>query len=151
MNLALGESAAPLLSNFNLPAGVNFDSLNQVFMVANSAENSVVLVNPTSFLINSFRVGIDPTTVDYDIQASTMLTVNSLTNTISVLDYDCPPANVPNGCTNPQVQTAVTGSSPQMWSSVVIGPNSLAIDPLLDLMVTVDPDNNRILLMPIPH
>ena len=136
-----------LISGFQQPAGVVFDALNQVFLVANSLESTVAIVNPSTFQTSSVAVGVNPTSVDYDFQTSTMMTVDSLSNTISVLDYDCPPTNVPNGCSNPVVRTAVTGGS----STGIIGPNTIAIDPLLDMAVIMDPDNNRILLMPIPH
>jgi hypothetical protein len=33
----------------------------------------------------------------------------------------------------------------------VLGPNAVAIDPKLSLAVVVDPDNNRVLLVPLPH
>jgi DNA-binding beta-propeller fold protein YncE len=136
-----------LISGFQEPAGVVFDALNQVFLVANSLESTVAIINPSTFQTSSVAVGVNPTSVDYDFQTSTLMTVNSLSNTISMLDYDCPPTNVPNGCSNPVVRTAVTGGS----STGIIGPNTIAIDPLLDIAVIVDPDNNRILLMPIPH
>jgi YVTN family beta-propeller protein len=152
IDLATGSSAGPgRVSNFFLPAGVDFDSFNQVFLVANSEENAVVIVDPNVFLTSSISVGINPTSVVYDFQASTLLTVNSVSNTMSVLDYDCPPSNVPNGCSNPRVRAAIAAGSPQLSSSVIVGPNAIAIDPLLDLAVIVDPDNNRILLVPIPH
>ena len=152
VNLATGGLAGPgRVSNFLLPAGVNYDALNQVFLVANSEENAVVIVDPNVFLTTSISVGINPTSVEYDYQASTLLTVNSVSHTISVLDYDCPPSNVPNGCTNPKVRAALGVGTPQVASDVLVGPNAIAIDPLLDIAVIVDPDNNRVLLVPIPH
>lgn len=148
LNIATGSLVGQgLISGFQQPAGVAYDPLNQVFLVANSLESTVAIVNPGTFQTSSVAVGVNPTSVDYDYQTSTLMTVNSLSNTISVLDYDCPPSNVPNGCSNPQVRAAVTGGS----STGVIGPNTIALDPLLDIAVIVDPDNNRILLMPIPH
>ena len=152
VNLATGGLAGPgRVSNFLLPAGVNYDSLNQVFLVANSEENAVVIVDPNVFLTSSISVGINPTSVEYDYQASTLLTVNSVSHTLSVLDYDCPPSTVPNGCSNPKVRAAIGIGTPQIAANVLIGPNAIAIDPLLDIAVIVDPDNNRILLVPIPH
>ena len=151
-NLATGTRAGPgSVSNFALPAGVNYDSLNQVFLVANSLESAVVIVDPNVFLTSSISVGINPTSVDYDFQASTLLTVNSLSHSISVLDYDCPPSSVPNGCSNPRVRAVIGVDVQQVAANVLVGPNSIAIDPLLDLAVIVDYDNNRILLVPIPH
>jgi YVTN family beta-propeller protein len=147
VDLAANNFVSPPIFNFQEPAGVAFDPLNQVFLVANSLQSTVVLLDPYTSLTTSITAGVNPTSVDYDFQASSLLTANSLTNTISELDYDCPPGNVPNGCSNPQVRSLIAGGS----SSGLIGPNSIAIDTLLDLAVVVDPDNNRILLIPIPH
>jgi sugar lactone lactonase YvrE len=36
-------------------------------------------------------------------------------------------------------------------SPVVVGPNSIAIDPRLNLAVAIDSANNRILLVPLPN
>jgi DNA-binding beta-propeller fold protein YncE len=152
LNLATGGVAGPgRVSNFAVPAGVNYDSLNQVFLVANSAASTVIIVNPNLFLTTSISVGINPTSVEYDFQASTLLTVNSMSHSISVLDYDCPPSSVPNGCSNPKVRAVIGVDVQQVAANVLVGPNSIAIDPLLDLAAIVDYDNNRLLLVPIPH
>jgi hypothetical protein len=45
------------------------------------------------------------------------------------------------------VRATVSMGSPP----VIIGPNAIAIDPKLDIAVIVDPANNRILLVPMPH
>jgi len=33
----------------------------------------------------------------------------------------------------------------------VFGPNAIAVDPILNLAVLVDEDNNQVLLIPLPH
>lgn len=152
MNLTTSTRVEPTSNpSFSLPAGVVFDPLNQMFVVANSLADSVVLFNPNSFSLTPILAGINPTSVDYDFQTSTLITVNSKSNSMSVLDYDCPPQVGSPGCSNPQVRAEVNAGVPEPASSVVIGANAAAIDSQLDLVVTVDPDNNRVLLIPLPH
>ena len=139
------------VTNFTEPTGVIFDPVNQQFVVANSLQNTVVLVNPYTLFTTSISSGINPTSLDYDYQSSTLVTVNSASNTMSVLDYDCPPLVGSTGCSNPRVRAVVGAGTPQVSSSVIVGPNAIAIDARLDIAVTVDPDNNRILLVPLPH
>ena len=139
------------IANFTVPTGIIFDPLNQVFVTANSLQNTVVLVDPSTFATTSISVGINPTSVDYDFQTSTLATVNSTSNTISVLDYDCPPLVGSTACSNPLVRAVVSAGEPQPASSVVIGVNALGIDSMLGVIVTVDPDNNRVLLVPLPN
>ncbi len=152
VNLLTNSFAGPgRVSNFAEPTGVIFDPVNQVFLVTNSLLNSLVVVNPNTFETVSLSVGINPTSVDYDFQTSTVVTVNSTSNTMSVMDYDCPPYIGTVGCSIPRVRAVVGAGAPQLASSVVIGANAIAIDPKLDIAVEVDPNNNRILLVPLPH
>ncbi len=133
-----------------LPTGVVFDSLNQVFAVTDSAANNVDLVDPlASKEIYTISAGINPTSLDYNFNTSTLVTSNSASNTLSILDYVCPPN--PNGvsnCPTPQVREVLDVGS---VASVVLGPNALAIDPRLNLAAVIDAANNRILLVPLPH
>ena len=45
----------------------------------------------------------------------------------------------------------VIGLGGAQTSTFVLGPNAVAIDPKLNLAVLVDPDNNRVLFVPLPH
>jgi DNA-binding beta-propeller fold protein YncE len=139
------------VTNFSVPAGIIFDPLNQEFVVANSLANTLVLLNPNTFQTTSISSGIDPTSVDYDFQTSTLVAVNSTSNTMSVLDYDCPPQAGSTACANPAVRAVVGAAAPQPASSVAIGANALGIDSMLGVIVTVDPNNNRVLLVPLPN
>jgi DNA-binding beta-propeller fold protein YncE len=133
------------------PTGVVFDALNQVFLVADSTANVVDIVDPlTSKQTSSISTGINPTSVDYNFNTSTLVTSNGASNTLSILAYVCPPN--PQGISNcpvPQVREIldVGGVEP----AVVLGPNSMQIDPRLNLAVQVDQANNRILLVPLPN
>ena len=141
------------MNNFQLPTGVVFDDLNQDFLVANSTVNTVVAVNPsTGVVLGSLRTGINPTSVDYNPNTSTLVTSNAASNTISVLDYVCPPD--PGGitsCPTIAVHDVISAATPPASSSVIVGPNSIAIDQRLNLAVQVDQINNRVLLVPLPQ
>ncbi|MGC1385520.1 MAG: hypothetical protein WA823_17220 [Candidatus Acidiferrales bacterium] len=152
--ISLGPLPTPSpVNNFQLPTGVVFDPVNQDFLVANSTVNAVVVVNPSSSVVlGSFSTGINPTSLDYNYDTSTLVTSNAATNTISVLNYVCPPN--PNGvttCPATTVRSVVAAGTPPPSSSVIVGPNSIAIDKRLNLAVQVDQINNRVLLVPLPQ
>lgn len=140
--LKVAQATPPLRPNgFNLPTGIIFDPLNQVFVVANSLSNTVGFVDPNSGVPSFAQVGMNPTALDYNYQTSTLITANNASQTISILDYVCPPALAAN-CPAPRVRDILgLGGSPQF---------SIAIDPKLNLAVLADQSNNRVLLIPLP-
>ncbi|MGD1209785.1 MAG: hypothetical protein ABR973_00315 [Candidatus Acidiferrales bacterium] len=142
-----GRSAGTGLQN---PSGIVFDPVNQVFLVANSLLNNVVIIDPATFIQTPMSTGIAPMSLDYNYQTSTLVTVNSASRTMSVLNYVCPPSSGASACAGSGVRT-VLGVGGTQTSVPVLGPNAVAIDPKLNLAVLVDPDNNRILLVPLPH
>jgi DNA-binding beta-propeller fold protein YncE len=144
-----GTTEGRVSSGLDDPSGIVFDPVNQVFLTANSLENSVVIIDPTQLIEIPMRVGINPVSVDYNFQTSTLVTANSGSHTVSVLDYLCPPTSTTPSCPGPQVRT-VLGLGGTQVSTPVLGPNAVAIDPKLNLAVLVDQDNNRVLLVPLP-
>jgi DNA-binding beta-propeller fold protein YncE len=140
------------VSPFQLPTGAIFDPVNQDFLVADSVINNVVIIDPNTFTPISFRVGIGPTSLDYNYQTSTLVTNNAVSNTISVVGYVCPPnAEGPPSCAGPRVREVLGVGGLLQPASVVVGPNSIAIDLKFNLGVLVDQSNNRVLLVPLPH
>jgi YVTN family beta-propeller protein len=124
-----------------VPTGIIFDPVNQVFVVANSLVNNVIFVDPSTAIATQAQVGVNPSSLDYNYQTSTLVTANNASKTLSIIDYVCPP-NILNTCSGPQVRSILAlGGSPQF---------SIAIDPRLNLAVLVDQDNNRVLLIPLP-
>jgi hypothetical protein len=119
-------------------------------LVANSLLNNVVIIDPATFIQTPMSTGIAPMSLDYNYQTSTLVTVNSASRTMSVLNYVCPPSSGASACAGSGVRT-VLGVGGTQTSVPVLGPNAVAIDPKLNLAVLVDPDNNRILLVPLPH
>jgi len=151
-----GGSVIDRASGLQLPTGIIFDPLNQQFLVTDSLENQLDIIDPNTFLSTSVRTGINPTSLDYNFQASTLVTVNGVSRSMSVLDYVCPPAlnGGPSACgaAAPQVREVLGfgGSMLPPTSSIQIAPNTMAIDPKLDVAVLADPDNNQILVIPLP-
>jgi len=146
------DSIVNRVSNFQLPTGAVFDPLNQDFLVTDSVVNEVFIIDPNTFISTPFLVGIDPTSLDYNYQTSTLATDNAGTNTISIVSYVCPPVlNAPPTCAGPKVRDVLGVGGLVQPSSVIVGPNSIAIDLKMNLGVLVDQSNNRVLLVPLPH
>jgi DNA-binding beta-propeller fold protein YncE len=76
-------------------------------------------------------VGVNPTSLAYNYQSSTILTVNSLSKTISIVDSQ----------TFKTRATLGIGGSSQF---------AAAIHPRTNLAVIADQANNRVLLLPLP-
>ena len=141
--------AGSVRTGLDNPTGIAFDPINQVFLAANSLLNEIVIVDPVSLIQTPARVGIGPMSLDYDFQTSTIVTVDSVSHTTSVMAYVCPPVPSAPQCLGPKVRT-VLGLGGTITSSPLLGPNSIAIDPKLNLGALVDEDNNRVLLVPLP-
>ncbi len=120
------------ISNFQLPTGITYDPVSNQFIVTNSLQNNVALVSPSSLVATLVRVGINPTSLDYNPQTSTLVTINSLSHTLSVLDFQ----------TN-QVKALLSVDGSSQFS--------VAIQPQTNLAVIADTKNNRVLLLPLPR
>ena len=131
------------IPNQALPTGIVFDPLNQVFLVANREANNVTIIDPSSFIQTPVPAGIDPASLDYNFQTSSIVTTNNATNAMSVLDYVCPPTGALPNCVAPQVRAILPFGGSQQFS--------VAVDPRLNIAVVADQNNNRILLVPLPH
>lgn len=145
-----GGGIANRVNGLHLPTGLIFDPLNQVFLVADSQFNNLQIIDPTTFLASPVRVGINPTSLDYNFQTSTLVTVNSTSNTMSVVQYQCPPltGQVVN-CQAPQ--TRVILGLPDSGQVSQLQQFAVAIDLKMNLAVVVDQNNDRVLLIPLPH
>ncbi|HYL47479.1 MAG TPA: hypothetical protein VEU52_10665 [Candidatus Limnocylindrales bacterium] len=136
---------AARINGLQNPSGVIFDPVNQDFLAANSLQNSVVIVDPNAFQGNSVRVGINPTAIDYNFQASTLITSNHVSNTLSIMEYVCPPPlnGGPSPCAAPRARLILSFASSSQFS--------VAVDPKLNLAVLADQDHNRVWIIPMLH
>ncbi|HEY6442647.1 MAG TPA: hypothetical protein VIY66_04835 [Candidatus Acidoferrales bacterium] len=150
IDMSTNGVAGSVRSGLDNPSGIVFDPVNQVFLTANSLLNEITIVDPATFIATPVSVGIGPTSVDYNFQTSTLVTVNSVSNTMSVMAYVCPPVPSAPQCLGPKVRSVLELGGTQI-SSPLLGPNTVAIDPKLNLGVLADEDNNRVLLVPLPQ
>jgi DNA-binding beta-propeller fold protein YncE len=138
----------PRVTNLNLPTDVVFDPVSQVFMATDSTGNNVLVVDPGSNVLATIAASINPTSIDYNYNTSALVTANSASNTISVMDYVCAP-NSGSNCPTPHVQSVFGVGSLVPSSAVPVGVKAVGVDLRLNLIVLVDELNNRILLVPM--
>ena len=116
------------------PTGVVFDpSVSPALFYAVSTQGNVITsFNPDGGGTQTIKVGISPNAIAYNFQAGTVLTVNSLSNTISVVDS----------------QTFTTKATLGIGSTSKF---AAAIQTFTNLAVIADQANNRVMLFPLPH
>ena len=113
------------------PTGIVFDPATTLFYATSSQGNTITAFNPDGGSPLSVPVGINPTSLAYNYQSSTILTVNALSNTVSIVDSQTFKTRATLG---------ISGSSQF----------AAAIHPLTNLAVIADQSNNRVLLLPLP-
>jgi DNA-binding beta-propeller fold protein YncE len=103
-----------------------------VFYATGSEGNTIYVFNPSTGTATPAAVGINPTSLAVNPNTGTLLTVNSISNTISVLDTQT-------------LQTVATMG--------VIGSTQFAaaIHPFTNMAVITDATNNRLLILPLPN
>ncbi len=123
------------------PTGIVFDPIaptgtqNRGLFYANSSgTNTISTFNPDSGGSNAVSVGINPTSLAINPQTGAILTANTLSNTISVVDTSGSPLRT--------IQTLGLPGSPLF---------GVAIDQFTNLAVIVDQANQRVLLFPMPN
>lgn len=123
------------------PTGIVFDPVaftntaNQGLFYANSSGSNVITAfNPDSGGGNSVNVGINPTSLALNPQTGAILTANSASNTISIVDTLSNPFKTR--------QTLGIPGSPTF---------GVAIDQFTNLAVIVDQAHQRVLLFPMPN
>jgi DNA-binding beta-propeller fold protein YncE len=115
------------------PTGVVFDPAVSpaVFYAVATQGNVITAFNPDTGSTQNIKVGINPNAIAYNFQTGTILTVNSVGNTISIVDS----------------QTFATRATLGIGGSSNF---AAAIQTFTNLAVIADHDNNRVLLFPIP-
>jgi DNA-binding beta-propeller fold protein YncE len=127
------SSSASISGLLSTPTGIVFDPAVSpgLFYATSTQGNQITAFNPSTNGTSTIKVGINPTAIAYNFQSSTILTVNALSNSISIVDS----------------QTFRTKAT------LGIGGNSrfsTAIHTLTNLAVIADQANNRVLLFPVP-
>ena len=128
------SSTASISSLTANPTGIVYDpAVNPaLFYVTSTQENAVYSFNPETSNATQIRVGINPFSIAYNYQTGTILTLNSTSNTMSVIDS----------------QTFTTRETFGMTSQSQFG---AAIDNMTNTAVIVDQNNNRVLIVGMPR
>jgi len=115
------------------PTGVVFDpSVTPALFYAVSTQGNVIMAfNPDGGTPQAIKVGINPNAIAYNFQTGTILTVNSLSNTISIVDS----------------QTFTTKATLGIGAASKF---AAAIQTFTSLAVIADQANNRVILFPLP-
>jgi DNA-binding beta-propeller fold protein YncE len=101
-------------------------------LITSGASNQVVILNPNTLSASTIRVGIDPSSIAYNFESGTMVTANSLSGTVTVVDF---------------IDQTVRG----VFSLKSSTQFAVAINPLTNLAVVADTADNQLLLVPLPH
>src|SRR6266481_6211883 len=127
------STSASISGLLSTPTGIVFDpAVSPTLFYATSTQgNQITTFNPDTNGASTIKVGINPTAIAYNFQSSTILTVNALSNSISIVDS----------------QTFRTKATLGIGS---IARFSMAIHTLTNLAVIADQANNRVLLFPVP-
>jgi len=128
------SSTASIITLTANPTGIVYDPAvgPALFYATSTQENAVYSFNPDTSSTSQIRVGINPYSIAYNYQTGTILTLNSTSNTMSVIDS----------------QTFTTRETFGMTSQSQFG---AAIDNLTNTAVIVDQNNNRVLILGMPR
>lgn len=140
---ANGAILSGRVTGFQDPLDATFDPITDTFLVADSLNNQIGIVDPKTLAFNTFRVGINPTALAYNFQSSTGVTVNQAANTLSMFNFVA--TNPPNSQLS--IQTAQVEAILPFGGSAEF---SVAINPLTNVATVVDQANGRLLLIPLP-
>jgi hypothetical protein len=111
------------------PNGVT--SQTGVFYTTSTQQNAIYSFNPDTGSIQTIRVGINPFSLGYNYQTGTLLTINSTSNSSSVVDVQ-----------NFKMRQTLGISSMSQFS--------IAVDNLTNTAVIVDQNNNRMVFLALP-
>ena len=106
--------------------------VNSVFYVTSTQQNAVYSFNPDTGSASTIRVGVNPYSVGFNYQTGTLLTINSTSNTSSVIDSQ-----------NFKTRETLGLSSQSQFA--------IDVDQFENTAVIVDQNNNRVLFLALPR
>jgi len=102
-----------------------------VFYATSTQQNAVYVFDPSTGSTNTIRVGMNPYSLGYNYQTGTLVTINSTSNTSSIIDSQ-----------NLRTRQSLGISSQSQFA--------VAVDNWLNTAVIADQNNNRVLLLALP-
>jgi hypothetical protein len=102
-----------------------------LFYSTSTQQNAIYSLNPDTGSVQTIRVGVNPYSVGYNYQTGTLLTINSTSNSSSVVDVQ-----------NFKMRQTLGISSLSQFA--------IAVDNLTNIAVIVDQNNNRVVFLNLP-
>ena len=102
-----------------------------LFYATSTQQNAIYSLNPDTGSVGTIRVGVNPYSVGYNYQTGTLLTINSTSNSSSVVDVQ-----------NFKMRQTLGISSLSQFA--------IAVDNLTNIAVIVDQNNNRVVFLDLP-
>jgi len=124
------------VTGFQLPTGAIYDPDSDTFLVTSSLANNFgsITARPDvgTYTVNFTRMGINPTSIDYNYRSSALVTTNTSSQSMTVMDF-----------LNKTVKAVIPLSVSQQFA--------VAIDPVTNRAFVVDQNNDRVLVVPLPR
>ena len=132
-NPPIKSSTASVSSLTASITGIAYDPATNpaVFYATSTQQNAIFSFNPDTGSVGTIRVGINPYSVGYNYQSGTMLTINSTSNSSSVVDSQ-----------NLKTRQTLGISSMSQFA--------IAVDNFTNTAVIVDQNNNRVVFLNLP-
>jgi DNA-binding beta-propeller fold protein YncE len=155
---ASGGSLSPAIGTFSVPTSIVYDpepsdcgtsNTDGCFIANSSTANYIQTVDPTTSTARSFNVGINPTSIAYNYLTSTMITTNTTSRTVTVVDFL---SGLIRGVLS--LPPPPPGSDQSVAGGLALtGALQFAVDihPLTNLAVIADTANGRVLFVPVPR
>jgi len=125
-------TALTTVSNIPLASGAVYDPASDRYLVSASLANNLTIITPGLAVPQLLRTGINPTSLAYNMNAATLVTVNTASQTMTVVDF---------------LDRRVRAVLPLTAGSLF----AIAIHPVTNVAVIADAANNRVLLYPLPR
>ncbi len=127
------------VTGFQLPTGGIYDPDSDTFLITSSLANNFGSIAASTtdpatatYSVNFTAVGINPTSLDYNYRSSTLVTANTISQTVSVMDF-----------LTKTVKAILPIPASQQFA--------IAVHPRTNQAVIVDQNNNRVLIVPLPR
>jgi len=141
-----GGFATATISGMEGPTNIVYDPSEDEFLVSSSLSNQFFAIGALTQQTTPVKVGINPTAIAYNSLSSTLVTANTTSGTMTVVDF-----------LDRRIRGVIdlNNYGPKfispLASQVLIPTFSVDTHPLANLAVVADTNNNRLLIVPLPR
>lgn len=132
VNLTGLSTVGRVILTLSLPTDITYDPASDRYLTVASLTNQFAVIDPANFQTSLVRVGVNPTSLAYNFQTGTLATVNTASRSLTVMDF---------------LDRRVRAILPMTGSDNA----SIQIHPRTNVAVVADQNNNRVLIVPLPH